>query len=67
MSYGGSLVDQYHSVGVYTDCILAGAKPSDVPVPQSTKIQLVINLKIAKARGLTMSPLILTRADEVIE
>jgi putative ABC transport system substrate-binding protein len=67
ISYGASNTDSHHRLGAYVARILAGAKPGDLPVEQSTKVDLFINLKTAKALGLTIPLTILARADEVIE
>jgi putative ABC transport system substrate-binding protein len=67
VSYGADFVDQYRRAADYVDRILKGEKPSDPPVQATNKYEMVLNLKTAKALGLTVPPSVLARADEVIE
>jgi putative ABC transport system substrate-binding protein len=67
MSYGADLIDMWRRAAVFVDKILKGAKPADLPVEQPTKFDLVLNVKAAKAIGLTIPPSLLSRASDVLQ
>ena len=67
MAYGSTVLDTYHPLGVYTGRILKGEKPAELPVQQATKVELVINMKTAKALALSVPLTMIGRVDEVIE
>ena len=67
ISYGASVTEQHHTIGVYAGRILKGEKPADLPIQQSTKVELIINLRTAKVLGTTVPNTLIGLADEVIE
>ena len=67
MTFAAAIADEYRQAASYVDKLLKGAKPADLPIQQPTKFELILNLKTAKALGLTIPPSLLARADQIIE